>query len=329
MEDGLSTETTTLLGRDAGIGAAFKPRRLGHTNMRVGDLQQGIKFYCDVVGFELVYTKRAMTDVNKVVGAFFSNGNTYHDLAFFQRGTPGALDHTAIELSTEGDLLAGYERATAAGYSVKTADYDVARSLYFKDPDGNTVEIYADTTKDWRRLRGDGRTVSASPEDWTPGDPSRYTSHEAHNYPVDPELVRVPDSIFQTKRVLYAALASHDAAAMQEFYEKIVGLEAMTTGENLVVLGGSAGVPSLVLYQVDESQPTGHHHTGYEVWDVEAGRAKLAESAGDDVPVPLPQSDDTLVALTNPDGVLLTFFDSSHADAAGVTKMAEKLLKSS
>ena len=324
----MTTETTTLLGKEAGIGEAFKPRRLGHTNMRVGDLQKSIQFYKDVIGFDLVYTKRAMTDVNKVVGAFFSNGNTYHDLAFFQRGTPGALDHTAIELSTEADLLAGYERATAAGYSVKTADYDVARSLYFKDPDGNTVEIYADTTTEWRRLRGDGRTVSASPEDWTPGDPSRYTSHEAHNYPVDPELVRLEDSIFQTKRVLYAALASHDAARLQEFYEQIVGLRVLTIGENLVVLGGSAGVPSLVIYQVDESQPIGHHHTGYEVWDLEAGRAKLDERRDDDSPRPLAQSDETLVAITNPDGVLITLFESSQADAAGVSTMAAKLLKS-
>lgn len=314
--------TNTLAKDDNGtIGSAFQPRRLGHTNVQVSDLEQSIAFYNGVIGFDVVYRK--VSAGGKVVGGFFSNGNTYHDLACFEHDVAGVLNHPAFECSTEADLLAGYRRAVETGTEFRTSDYVVARSLYTRDPDGGRVEIYSDTTPDWRQLRGDGRTVGHDSRPWTPGDPGHYTPHVAHNYPVDPELVRLDHSAFQAKRMRYAAIATHDLARMLAFYEQFVGLHVLDSGTDYVVLGGTTEQPSLALYEVADTAPTGMHHMGCEVWSLEAGLARLAER---DAPPPAFKIDDTLVVISDPDGIVLSLFEDSQVDTAGVSEIARKLL---
>lgn len=53
----------------------FRPRRLGHANLFVGDYSRAADFYTSVVGFEEVYRQPDNQ------ASFLSNGNTYHDLA--------------------------------------------------------------------------------------------------------------------------------------------------------------------------------------------------------------------------------------------------------
>ena len=38
-----------------------------------------------------------------------------------------------------------------AGIKVEAYDHEVTKSIYFKDPDGNTVELYVDTSDIWKR----------------------------------------------------------------------------------------------------------------------------------------------------------------------------------
>lgn len=311
---------------EGSIGRAFKPRRLGHTNINVAKLAKSIEFYQEVVGFDLVYRKLAPSTgaEENVVGAFFSNGNTYHDLACFEDGVGGKLNHSAFECPTEVALLAGYERAVEAGVAFKTSDHVVARSLYTSDPDGNGVEMYSDTTPEWRRLRGDGRTVPAESLPWTPGDPSNYTSLDAENYPDDPVLVRLEHSAFQAKRMRYAALASHDAENLVAYYRAVVGLELLAEGSDHAVLGGSIGAPSIVVYQVPASAKTGFHHMGVEVWDVEAGLSRLEERSRDSSPRGV-QLGEGAAVLRDPDGIPVALIDSALAGAGGVSEVAAKV----
>ena len=39
---------------------------------------------------------------------------------------------------------------TARGVTVAPVDHHVTKSLYFSDPDGNALELYADGTDDWK-----------------------------------------------------------------------------------------------------------------------------------------------------------------------------------
>ena len=39
----------------------------------------------------------------------------------------------------------------AAGITVMPIDHDVTQSLYFDDPDGNSVEVYVDVSDVWKK----------------------------------------------------------------------------------------------------------------------------------------------------------------------------------
>ena len=60
------------------------------------------------------------------------------------------------------------DHASTAGVEAYTEDHDVARGLYLTDPDGNQVEIYADTVKDWRTQRHG--TIMADSPTWSLAD---------------------------------------------------------------------------------------------------------------------------------------------------------------
>ena len=168
----------------------FRARRLGHANLFVTDVERSLDFYNRVVGIEEVYRKAAPTDdlQGPAVGGFLSNGNTHHDIAVFRHPSAPTLNHLAFELECEADLIEGYRIAVDAGTTFRVSDHDITRSLYTRDPDGNGIEIYSDSTKEWRKLRGDGRTVRYGEAPWTPGDPPRFTPADSRNYHEDPEL---------------------------------------------------------------------------------------------------------------------------------------------
>jgi len=83
---------------------------------------------------------------------FLSFGREHHDLALFQMATgeppdasqPG-LHHMAWQLGNFDELQAAYRELQAIGVPVEsTIEHNVTRSVYFRDPDGNRVELYCD-----------------------------------------------------------------------------------------------------------------------------------------------------------------------------------------
>ena len=130
----------------------FRARRLGHANLFVTDVERSLDFYHRVVGIEEVYRKASPTDLQgPAVGGFLSNGNTHHDIAVFRHPSAPALNHLAFELECEADLIEGYRAAADAGTTFRVSDHHITRSLYTRDPDGNGIEIYSDSTKEWRK----------------------------------------------------------------------------------------------------------------------------------------------------------------------------------
>jgi catechol 2,3-dioxygenase len=121
--------------------------RIGHVHLKVSDLTRAMKFYCDLLGFELVtmYGDQA---------AFISAGGYHHHIGlntWYSKGDPRAqkrgvgLFHTAILYPTRRDLAVVYKRLIEAGYPLTGAsDHGVSEALYLDDPDGNGVELYRD-----------------------------------------------------------------------------------------------------------------------------------------------------------------------------------------
>ena len=297
----------------------FRARRLGHANLFVTDVERSLEFYNTVVGLEVVYKKVAMDDLEgPAVGGFLSNGNTHHDIAVFRHPTAPRLNHLAFELECEADLVEGYRAAVEAGGEFRVSDHDITRSLYTRDPDGNGIEIYSDSTKEWRKIRGDGRTVRYGEPEWTPGDPPRFTAIDSRNYHEDPDLRRVEGAVFHPKRITHAALNVGDLEASIDFYTGVLGLQMLagSIAEGYVELGGTADGRHIILMTAPDPGDAGLHHAGFEVW----GEAELEESrsslrgSGVKVEREMDGGERWGMVIRDPDGFLLEFGVGGEAD---------------
>ena len=134
--------------------------RIGHVHLKVADLERALKFYRDVLGFELTphFGRQA---------AFLSAGGYHHHIGLniweSAGGPPPApgttgLYHLAILYPTRALLADALRRLLAAGIELDGAsDHGVSEALYLRDPDGNGVELYWDRPKgQWPRTPGGG-----------------------------------------------------------------------------------------------------------------------------------------------------------------------------
>ena len=125
--------------------------RIGHVHLKVADLDRALKFYRDLLGFELVTMYG--TDA-----AFISAGGYHHHIGlntWYSKGAQPApvrsagLFHTAILYPTRKDLAVIYKRLIDAGYPLTGAsDHGVSEALYLNDPDQTGVELYWDQPKE-------------------------------------------------------------------------------------------------------------------------------------------------------------------------------------
>jgi catechol 2,3-dioxygenase len=77
------------------------------------------------------------------------------------------LNHVAWELENEAELVAAIRQVKSYDIPMdRTVDHQVAHSIYLFDPDGNYIEFYCDTVKDWRKvLHGDMDLITSG---WDP-----------------------------------------------------------------------------------------------------------------------------------------------------------------
>jgi len=146
----------------AGVG-------VGHVHLKVADLERALKFYHDVLGFEV--TQRMGRQA-----AFLSAGEYHHHIGLntweSQGGRPPApgstgLYHLALIYPTRAALADALRRLMAAGIELDgAADHGVSEALYLRDPDNNGVELYWDRPREqWPRDAEGGLAMHTRPLD--------------------------------------------------------------------------------------------------------------------------------------------------------------------
>jgi len=146
----------------------FKIRRFGHFGFNMANLDDGITFYVDELGFRITdrvslfdeVRGRALEIAEKVVTdprmVFTSHGSDHHALLLahktfgtFNRNDRYAPDNTLSQITWQVGTLR--EVAEAIGYleerqiKISMVGRDMPGGnwhVYFYDPDGNTVELY-------------------------------------------------------------------------------------------------------------------------------------------------------------------------------------------
>jgi catechol 2,3-dioxygenase len=305
-----------------GANAHFRARRLGHANMYVGDLARSMAFYNEVAGLEETYRLHAIR------AGFLSNGNTHHDVGLVElsgptvrrKSVPG-LNHFGFELENEVALVNGYRSATGKGVEFyRTVDHVIARSVYIFDPDGNSNEIYADVTKNWRTERGTTPTKK-----WIPGEP--VPSPEPKYHP-NPELRRVEGAVFHPLRVTHAVVVAADYEGLFRHYTDIVGLVPVAGGADgpFALLTGTCGYCNIGIFRARPGRPAGLHHIGFllnEESDLDDARPKLQRlglAPEREVDHPLRRS----TFVRDPDGILVEFYVNRPGHPARLTEVDEE-----
>jgi catechol 2,3-dioxygenase len=143
--------------------------RIGHVHLKVADLDRALKFYCGVLGFELMQRLGSQA-------AFVSAGGYHHHIGLNTwesaggspppPGTTG-LYHLAILYPTRTLLTDALRRVLAAGIELESAsDHGVSEAIYLRDPDDNGVELYWDRPqKQWPRSPDGGVAMFTHPLD--------------------------------------------------------------------------------------------------------------------------------------------------------------------
>jgi catechol-2,3-dioxygenase len=131
--------------------ALIKPV-LHHVTFKTTRLDEMIEWYGKVVGM--------VPNFRDTVAAWMTNDEANHRVALL--GVPGVVDdadrvphagmhHSAFEYPSVDQLLQTYERLKGKGITPHAAlDHGLTTSLYYLDPDGNSVELQVDNFGDWR-----------------------------------------------------------------------------------------------------------------------------------------------------------------------------------
>src|SRR5215472_13680531 len=133
---------------------------VGHVHLKVADLDRALRFYRDVLGFEV--TARYGTQA-----VFLSAGGYHHHIAINTwessggvpppPGTTG-LYHVAILYPTRAALADALCRLIKAGIPLDGAsDHGVSEALYLRDPDQNGIELYCDRPRHLWPRTADGK----------------------------------------------------------------------------------------------------------------------------------------------------------------------------
>ena len=136
--------------------------RLQHIVLNCRDVDASVDFYTRVLGMEVVSHNRERN------AAFLSFGKEHHDIALFayreladrlEKSHLG-LNHIALEIEGgEEELREYYRQLKEHGVEIDgTMDHVMSQSIYFFDPDGNRLEIFADMlhdeAKEWLHQNG-------------------------------------------------------------------------------------------------------------------------------------------------------------------------------
>jgi catechol-2,3-dioxygenase len=136
---------------------------LHHVTFRTSRLDEMIAWYGIVVG--------ATVNYRDAHAAWMTNDAANHRVAFLDvpglhddpdKNAHNAMHHSAFEYESFADLMASYKRL--AGHDIHPAfclDHGLTISIYYRDPEGNFVELQSDVFGNWEKS---GAWMRTSPD---------------------------------------------------------------------------------------------------------------------------------------------------------------------
>jgi catechol 2,3-dioxygenase len=209
---------------------------IGTVTLRVSDADRSLRWYCDMMGMELI----ERTPERLSLGA---GGKAFLFLDVRPDATPRieettGLHHVAILVPDRASLGGALVRIAATGVRLGASDHLVSEALYIWDPDNNGLEIYRDRPRE--EWQWDNGRVSMTT------DPLDRRSVAEEGIAAGKHLVPMPAGT----KIGHVHLQVGDLGAAKQFYTDILGF-VPTAGRGGALFVSAGGY---------------HHHLGLNVW---------------------------------------------------------------
>jgi len=235
--------------------------KMGLVALTVANLENQVLFYTQVLGFKLHWRdgKRAGLGGG---GADLLRLTEEPNLKRY-RGTTG-LYHFAVLFSSRHELARAVARLYALKYENYPTDHIMTKTTYLDDPEGNGIELYAESPEDgtWSLANGEYITRRA--------DGSLSSGREPLDVKALFENLQEDDKLDQPippeTRVGHVHLHVRDIEEAMDFYHGVIGFDVMGVAKAFRMGFVSAGGY--------------HHHVGLNTWQGEGAPPPPADAAG-------------------------------------------------
>lgn len=221
--------------------------RPGHVHLTVADLDRQLEFYQKVIGLKLHWREGASAGLGS--GAADLLRLTEDRNARRLRGTTG-IYHFAILLPSRRELARVIARLFSLRYQNYPTDHIMTKTTYLDDPEGNNIELYADTPEDGTMSFANGKAETRR-ADGTFSDGREPLDVEALFQELTPDD-RLDQPMPHGTRIGHLHLYVADLDATLRFYHEILGFDDMGIARDYRM-----GMVSAGRY---------HHHIGFNTW---------------------------------------------------------------
>ena len=234
---------------------------MGHVALKVANLENQIAFYTQALGFKLHWREDNKAGLG-AGGADLLRLTEEPNLKRY-RGTTG-LYHFAVLFPNRRELARAMARLFALRYENFPTDHIMTKTTYLDDPEGNGIELYAESPEDGTWSLADGKYVTRR------ADGSLSNGRE----PLDVDALfknlkeddRLDEPIPPETRVGHVHLHVRDILEAVDFYHGIIGFDVMGVAKPFRMAFVSAGGY--------------HHHLGLNTWQGEGAPPPPADAVG-------------------------------------------------
>ncbi len=235
--------------------------RMGHVSLKVANLENQVTFYTQVLGFKLHWREGNKAGLG-AGGADLLRLTEEPNLKRY-RGATG-LYHFAILFPNRKELARAMARLFTIRYENHPTDHIMTKTTYLDDPEGNGIELYAESPEDGTWSLSNGEYITRRK------DGSLSNGREPLNVNELFALLSPDDSLDQPvppeTRVGHVHLHVRDVDEAVDFYHGVIGFDVMGVAKAFRMGFVSAGGY--------------HHHLGLNTWQGEGAPPPPADAAG-------------------------------------------------
>ena len=235
--------------------------RMGHVSLTVANLDNQIAFYTEVLGFKLHWREGNKAGLG--AGGADLLRLTEEPNRKRYRGVTG-LYHFAVLFPNRRELARAIARLYALRYENYPTDHIMTKTTYLDDPEGNGIELYAESPEDgtWSLANGEYITRRADGSLSSGREPldvealfKNLTEDDHLDQPIPPDT-----------RVGHVHLHVRNVEEAVDFYHRTIGFDVMGVAKAFRMGFVSAGGY--------------HHHVGLNTWQGEGAPPPPADAVG-------------------------------------------------